>query len=94
MKSALIARIVIIFTIVVTSIVFIANTALAKNDDNTRPGWGYGDKNHEHTGPPGQSVNPSDSPKPTNTAKPEKTDKPEKTEKPDNTHKPDKTPKP
>jgi hypothetical protein len=20
----------------------------------TRPGWGRGDKNHEHTGPPGQ----------------------------------------
>jgi len=24
---------------------------------NTRPGWGNGDKNHVHTGPPGQSVN-------------------------------------
>ena len=22
--------------------------------DNVRPGWGYGDKNHVHTGPPGQ----------------------------------------
>lgn len=24
---------------------------------NERPGWGHGDKNHEHSGPPGQSVN-------------------------------------
>jgi hypothetical protein len=31
----------------------------AKQADNTRPGWGYGDKNHIHTGPPGQSVNVS-----------------------------------
>jgi hypothetical protein len=21
----------------------------------TRPGWGHGDENHEHTGPPGQN---------------------------------------
>ena len=28
------------------------------SDNNTRPGWGYGDKNHVHTGPPGQSVRP------------------------------------
>ncbi len=25
---------------------------------NTRPGWGYGDKNHVHTGPPGHSIRP------------------------------------
>jgi hypothetical protein len=25
----------------------------AKLDDGTRPGWGCGDQNHEHTGPPG-----------------------------------------
>ncbi len=30
----------------------------AKPTDNTRPGWGFGDKNHVHTGPPGQSVHP------------------------------------
>jgi hypothetical protein len=35
----------------------IAGTAAAANHPgNTRPGWGYGDKNHVHTGPPGQSV--------------------------------------
>jgi hypothetical protein len=27
-------------------------------EDDTRPGWGFGDDNHEHTGPPGQSVHP------------------------------------
>ncbi len=25
---------------------------------DTRPGWGFGDKNHVHTGPPGHSVFP------------------------------------
>jgi hypothetical protein len=35
----------------------VAGTAAAANNPgNTRPGWGYGDKNHVHTGPPGQSV--------------------------------------
>jgi hypothetical protein len=28
----------------------------AQSQGGTRPGWGYGDKNHVHTGPPGQSV--------------------------------------
>jgi len=32
--------------------------AAKPNADTTRPGWGYGDKNHVHTGPPGQSVHP------------------------------------
>jgi hypothetical protein len=36
----------------------VAGTAAAANHPgNTRPGWGYGDTNHVHTGPPGQSVN-------------------------------------
>jgi hypothetical protein len=30
----------------------------AGNSGNTKPGWGFGDKNHVHTGPPGQSVHP------------------------------------
>jgi len=34
-----------------------ASVANAKND-SPKPGWGYGDKNHVHTGPPGQSVHP------------------------------------
>lgn len=28
------------------------------NSGETKPGWGYGDKNHVHVGPPGQSVHP------------------------------------
>src|SRR5262249_46628830 len=27
----------------------------AVTDESTKPGWGNGDKNHEHTGPPGQN---------------------------------------
>jgi hypothetical protein len=27
---------------------------------DTRPGWGFGDKNHHHIGPPGHSVRPGD----------------------------------
>ena len=34
-----------------------ATAIAAQPADNTRPGWGYGDKNHVHVGPPGQSVN-------------------------------------
>ncbi len=35
----------------------LVTSALAANTKgDTRPGWGYGDKNHVHTGPPGQSV--------------------------------------
>lgn len=36
------------------------NTAMAaKPAGNVRPGWGFGDQNHIHTGPPGLSVRPS-----------------------------------
>lgn len=27
-------------------------------DSTAKPGWGLGDKNHTHTGPPGQSTHP------------------------------------
>jgi len=30
----------------------------APTDDSTRPGWGNGDTNHVHTGPPGQNKKP------------------------------------
>ncbi len=30
------------------------------NSGNDKPGWGHGDKNHHHTGPPGHSVRPGD----------------------------------
>lgn len=29
------------------------------NAGGTRPGWGHGDKNHVHTGPPGLTVRPA-----------------------------------
>ena len=34
----------------------------AEPSNNTRPGWGHGDRHHVHTGPPGHSVsvNPGD----------------------------------
>lgn len=32
--------------------------AVANTTTNTRPGWGNGDKNHHHVGPPGQSGRP------------------------------------
>jgi hypothetical protein len=92
MKSALLARIVVIITILVASVAFVATNVLAVNSDNTRPGWGNGDKNHEHTGPPGQSVNPSDSPKPTKEPKETKEPKPTKEPKETKEPKPTKTP--
>jgi hypothetical protein len=30
------------------------------SDADTRPGWGSGDKNHVHTGPPGQNKKSGD----------------------------------
>jgi len=36
----------------------VAVTAKSQDKDNTRPGYGYGDKNHVHTGPPGQTKKP------------------------------------
>ena len=43
------------------AVVMLAQAAFAKDQGGTRPGWGYGDKNHVHTGPPGQSVRPDNS---------------------------------
>lgn len=41
------------------AVVMVAQAAMAAgNSGSTKPGWGYGDKNHAHTGPPGQSVRP------------------------------------
>jgi hypothetical protein len=47
-----------ILGIAVAASLLVAGTAAAANNGGTRPGWGYGDKNHVHTGPPGQSVKP------------------------------------
>lgn len=49
-------RMVLVAGIALLAFALLAGGAFAKNDGGTRPGWGFGDKNHEHTGPPGQSV--------------------------------------
>lgn len=54
-------KIVAVAGMVVVSLTALAGATFAKQgDDGTRPGWGWGDKNHVHTGPPGgPSVHPS-----------------------------------
>jgi hypothetical protein len=49
-------RIAVIIAVLAVSTVAVPS-ALAKSND-PKPGWGYGDKNHVHVGPPGQSVHP------------------------------------
>lgn len=36
----------------------VAGSAFAA-PEGTRPGWGHGDRNHDHYGPPGLSVRPT-----------------------------------
>ncbi len=53
---ALSTRFWIVLSLVIASLVLVG-TAFAANNGKaggTRPGWGYGDNNHVHTGPPGQ----------------------------------------
>ena len=53
-------KVAIIGALVVGALGVSAVAMAAKpTDGGTRPGWGYGDQNHEHTGPPGQSVRPN-----------------------------------
>jgi hypothetical protein len=41
------------------AVVAVSGAAYAAQDKKeTVPGWGFGDKNHIHTGPPGHSVHP------------------------------------
>lgn len=51
-------RMLIVFAVVAAAVVFMATSAFAQAQGGTRPGWGFGDKNHVHTGPPGLSVRP------------------------------------
>jgi hypothetical protein len=52
-------RAFVIMTVIAAAIITMATSALAAGKSGTtKPGWGYGDKNHVHTGPPGQSVRP------------------------------------
>jgi hypothetical protein len=58
MSALLNMRMLVVAAIVLAVFALIGANAFAKQDGDTRPGWGYGDKNHTHTGPPGQSVRP------------------------------------
>lgn len=51
-------KLILLVTILLSTAGLVAREAFAKPEGGTRPGWGYGDKNHEHTGPPGLSENP------------------------------------
>lgn len=51
-------RALFVLAILAAAVIFMAHSALANANGGTRPGWGYGDPNHVHTGPPGQSVRP------------------------------------
>ncbi len=48
-------RIAIIAALIVLSLGLVATKALAKQGDECRPGWGNGDPNHCHVGPPGST---------------------------------------
>lgn len=55
---ALNVRILTAFSILLITLFFVVQAAFAApgNSGTTKPGWGFGDKNHIHVGPPGQSV--------------------------------------
>jgi len=53
------ARILVTLAVIAAAVVMMAQVTLAAgNSGTTKPGWGKGDTNHVHTGPPGQSVRP------------------------------------
>lgn len=52
----IIPRVLIVSGLVLASGAFAVSSVAARHNNNTRPGWGFGDRNHVHTGPPGQSV--------------------------------------
>lgn len=53
-------RVLLILAAIVAAGVITVGGAFAQgNSGGTRPGWGYGDTNHVHTGPPGLSVRPT-----------------------------------
>ena len=58
MTTILNMRMVVVAAIIMAIFALMGAQAFAKDKGGTRPGWGFGDKNHEHTGPPGQSVRP------------------------------------
>jgi hypothetical protein len=54
MKQKITVWIVALFAAV--ALVGSGSALAAKPSGDTRPGWGFGDGNHVHVGPPGQSV--------------------------------------
>ena len=54
-------RTLVVLATLAAAAVMLVSTAFAApgNSGETKPGWGKGDKNHVHTGPPGQSVRPA-----------------------------------
>lgn len=52
--------ILMVLTLAVITLFSVHSAYAAKSTDTTRPGWGLGDPNHVHLGPPGQSVRPID----------------------------------
>jgi hypothetical protein len=52
-------KIKVLFSVFIVAGIMIASTVVANaKTGGEKPGWGYGDKNHVHTGPPGHSVFP------------------------------------
>jgi hypothetical protein len=54
-------RVALVALMILAAFALIGSNVLAKNENQngTRPGWGFGDQNHTHTGPPGgPSVHP------------------------------------
>jgi len=68
-------KILMLSMFVASSLFVSSGSVLAQSAD--RPGNGFGDKNHHHTGPPGHSEHPKP-PKPTKEPKPTKPPKPPK----------------
>lgn len=52
-------RTAVIAGMMLAAFILLAGATFAKPSNGTRPGWGLGDANHTHTGPPGgPSVHP------------------------------------
>ncbi len=49
---------IIVSTFALAAVLTTSSLVANAQKSETRPGWGYGDTNHVHTGPPGQSVRP------------------------------------
>ncbi|MBI5127391.1 hypothetical protein HZA76_02950 [Candidatus Roizmanbacteria bacterium] len=53
-------RVLIVVGLLAAALALVGRSVVAGNSHSggTRPGWGNGDDNHTHTGPPGNSVKP------------------------------------